>query len=73
MIPSHCLNQRILSDFLKEIPDKNRWWICVPKLNNRNLRETNKSTKTPKYVITRLPHLGTFFVLTKDVEAIALV
>ena len=45
----------------------------MPKLNDRSLRETHKSTKVHKCVSTCLPCFGTLFGLTKDEAEIVLV
>ena len=66
MKPLHCFNQRILSGFLKEITEENGWWLRVQKLNDRNLRETHKSTEMHTCVITCFPHFRTFIGLTED-------
>ena len=66
IIPLHFLNKIILSDFIIELPEESGWWICVPRLKDRNLQETHKSTKTQKLVSTCFSHFGTLFGLNQD-------
>ena len=59
--------------FSKRNSWENWWWLLVPKLNDINLQETQKSTETHKCVSTCFPHFGTLFGLTKDAAEIVLV
>ena len=45
----------------------------MPKLNDRNLQETHKSTETHKFVSTCFPNFGKLFGLTEDAAEIFLI